>query len=119
MLLPERQTVASLADDALAGPYHARLGLTLSAVGMHDEASADADRARECAARAGDAVTLGRAQEGLADARQAVALLERTDEPLALGQACRMLGANHFLLGEFTAALQAQAQDGVPHGAHG
>jgi tetratricopeptide (TPR) repeat protein len=48
----------------------------------------------------------GRAQDGIAHGRQAIALLERLDEPWWLGQALFVLAWNLLHVGEFVAALQ-------------
>ena len=83
-----------------------------------------ARRALEEAARAGDVVTMGKAsyslsrehyvlgrpREGIAEGRQAVALLERSDERGWLGQALGVLAFHLLHIGDFVPALDALAR---------
>jgi tetratricopeptide (TPR) repeat protein len=53
---------------------------------------------------------LGQPRQGLAHGQQAIALLERTSERLALGMAYVYTSINHTLMGDFGAALDAVAR---------
>ena len=100
-LSPLSELVECLDDPSVGGAYHARLALTHSNVGAHDEARRSAHRAIDAAMRSGEDVTRGqahyvlsiegfsggRAVDGLADGRRAVELLERTGERRWAGQA--------------------------------
>jgi DNA-binding SARP family transcriptional activator/tetratricopeptide (TPR) repeat protein len=132
LLAPLEERVERLADARLSGPYFFRLGLTENYLGDNEEAGRRARRAIEEAARCGDRVTEGRANyvlalsehyrglplEGLEHARRAVFLLEG-GQAAWIGLARWVLGLHHYVLGEFDAALQAQAEVEALGEAHG
>ena len=117
MLGRQRERVDRLDRAELAGQYHFRVGLTQTYLGEQTHAAASALAALDHARRAGDTVTMGRAQyllalksywkgelrEGVECAREAVALLDGSDERHFLGLAYWVLGLNHHLAGEFEA----------------
>jgi tetratricopeptide (TPR) repeat protein len=124
LLRPHQDTVETIGDPVLSGPFYVRLALTASMDGLHDDARRLAERARAEGERATDVVTMGRAHYVLAatafstgpagecveQARRAIALLETTPERVALGRAWWLRALGHFLLGEFAAALDANAR---------
>jgi DNA-binding SARP family transcriptional activator len=121
LLLRQESLVQSLREPALSGVYHFWLAYTFSNLGDHGSAAAHAQRALEDAARSGDEVTMGKANyalafqsyivgrlfEAIAHSRQAVALLERADEPWWLGHALWVLGVNLNQVGDYAPALEA------------
>jgi DNA-binding SARP family transcriptional activator len=120
LLLRYESLVGSLGQPGLNGTYHFWLAYTYGNLGDTPEAIAHAQRALEEAARDGDDVTMGRAsyvlsresymlgrpREGIAQGRQAVALLERSDERWWLGETLRLLALNLLHLGDFMPALE-------------
>jgi DNA-binding NtrC family response regulator/tetratricopeptide (TPR) repeat protein len=129
LLLCQRERVERVQDPRLAGPYYFRLGLTYSYLGAQQQAAQHAERALAEAQRCGDEATMGKAhyvlalqawwsgqpRPGVEHGRQAVALLERIQkrhwlEQHWLGLAYWVLGMNHYCLGEFAVALQAEAR---------
>ncbi len=120
LLLRHESLVGRLGQPGLSGTYHFWLAYTYGNLGDYPTAIAHAQRALEDAARAGDSVTMGRAsyelcresymigrpREGIAQGRQAVALLERSDERWWLGEALRLLALNLLHIGDFVAALE-------------
>ena len=124
-LLDEHESRAERIGDASVAGLHAFWrAYTHGNLGDVEHAMASARRALEEAARAGDAATMGKASfvlsrecymrarplEGITHGRQAVALLERTDEAWWLGQAHRALAMNLVHIGDFDEALIALEQ---------
>jgi transcriptional regulator with AAA-type ATPase domain/tetratricopeptide (TPR) repeat protein len=124
LLFAQRARVERLDDPWLAGPYHFWLGYTQSHLGDHAESDRSARQASEQAGRCGDHATLGKAcyvlaragfwsgrlREGVEHGRQAVTLLEKTDERWWLGAAHWGVAFSYGFMGEFTAALEAAAR---------
>ena len=118
LLLEHEALVDRLQDAPLSGRYHFWLAYTYGNLG-DPRAHRHAQRALEEAARAGDELTMGKAsyalaresymlgrpREGIAQGRQAVALLERSDEPWWLAQALGVLGIHLLHIGDFLPAL--------------
>ena len=121
LLVQRERLVASLRDPGLGGSYYFWLAHTHGNLGDIALAQQHAKRALEEAARGGDQTTMGqaccalsresymagRALEGIAHGRQAVALLERSPERWWLGQALWALALNLLHVGDFTTALEA------------
>jgi DNA-binding SARP family transcriptional activator len=121
LLAGESALIARLGDPALSAPYHFWTAHALSVLGEPEAAAASARRALEDAARAGDEITmgrangvlarelyvLGRAREGIAHARQSTALLDRTDDQWWLAQGYHGLSLNLLHLGDCGPALEA------------
>jgi DNA-binding SARP family transcriptional activator len=120
LLLRHDGVVGRLGHPALSGAYHFWLAYNYGNLGDSASAIAHAQRALEEAARGGDDVTMGRAsfvlsresymlgrpREGIAQGRQALALLERSDERWWLGETLRLLALNLLHLGDFAPALE-------------
>ncbi len=126
LLLPERERAERGDDPTLTSAYFFRLGLTYSYLGEPGEASAWAGRAlaeaergqadmaagRACYVLALAAYYTGASPDGVTHARRAIAHLERgrsRAELSWLGQSQWVLGLHLFVLGEFDAALDAEA----------
>jgi DNA-binding SARP family transcriptional activator len=121
LLLRHEPLVTQLGDPALSGPFHFWLAYMYGNLGDGATALTRAQRALEEAARAGDVETMGKAsyalsrehymlgrpREGIAEGRQAVALLERGEEHEWLGQALRILSLHQLHIGDFVPALEA------------
>lgn len=121
LLVEHEPLVAGLGESAFSGPYHFWVAHTHANLGHSESAMLHGRRALEEAARCGDEVTMGQAShalaremymlgkplEGITHGRQAVALLERGDEPWWLGQALSMLAWNLVHIGDFAPALDA------------
>jgi tetratricopeptide (TPR) repeat protein len=121
LLMRHRALVHHIDDPALEGPFYFWLALTLSMVGQHAEATADAERALAAARRGHDRVTQGRAcavlalvafwsgvpLNGAEHARQAVDHLSATTDQEWLFYAHFYLAANCIQLGEFETAVEA------------
>ncbi|MFQ5946688.1 MAG: tetratricopeptide repeat protein, partial [Anaerolineae bacterium] len=126
-LLEHQERLERLADPSLAGPYFFRLGLTYTFLGNREETTRCAQRALQEAMRCGDKVTMGRAhrvlamegwcsgqlEEGAVHGRQAVSLLERTEERLWLGEANWALAWDYYWMGDFERALETAARVGA------
>ena len=127
-LLGEQQAlIERLGDAALSASYHFWTAHALSIGGHPADATASARRALEDAARAGDEITmgranavlaretyvLGRAREGIAYARQGTTMLDRTDDRWWQGQAYLALALNLLHLGDCAPALDAVERMGV------
>ena len=124
LLLRERERVERLHDPTVTGPYHFWLGRTYSVVGDHERAAESAQRALAEATRCGDSGTMGKAyyalgyedywsgqaRAGVELGRQAVSLLDKTEERLWLGLAHWVVAINYTHLGEYEAALEAAAR---------
>jgi DNA-binding NtrC family response regulator/tetratricopeptide (TPR) repeat protein len=124
LLLLHQASLESLGDPRLAGPYHFLLGRSYLFLGEQRQAThhlglglVEAMRCDDHATRGRihyvlaqyDAMS-GRPRDGLEHGRRAVALLERAGGTWWIGPAHWAVGLNHVLLGEFDAALAAQAQ---------
>ena len=124
LLLQQQEPLERLGDPSLAGRYYFWLGLTYSVTGDHKMAAQNVERALAEAKQCGDTATMGRAHcelaresfwsgrplQGLDHGRNAVALLEPTEERGWLGMAHWVVGINYGLLGDFEPALHALAQ---------
>jgi tetratricopeptide (TPR) repeat protein len=122
LLLRHEGLVGRLGQPALSGAYHFWLAHTYGNLGDGSSAIAHARRALEDAARGGDDVIMGmasqalareqyimgRPREAIAHGRQAVALLERSQERWWLGEALRTLALNLLHLGDFAPALEIE-----------
>ena len=111
--------VDRMEDPALAGPFYFWLAHTYSYLGDQEAAAGNARLAIAAARRCGDAVTEGKAwyvlcrdafwsgrfSEGIEFGREALALLERSDEPWWQGQAYWVAGFHHYVLGQFEEAF--------------
>jgi tetratricopeptide (TPR) repeat protein len=120
LLLQHEDLVTGLRQPRLSGIFHFWLAYLYGNLGNASAGLAHARQALEEAARAGDNVIMGRAsyalaregymmgtaREGIAHARNAVALLEGTEERWWLGQALGMLGLLLFHFGDFGPALE-------------
>jgi tetratricopeptide (TPR) repeat protein len=120
LLLAHEATAARVHDPSLSGAFHFWLAYALGNLGAVD-AYAHAKRGLEEAARCGDEVVMGRASfalareaymmgralEGIAHARQSVALLERHHDTWWLGQAVYILSLNLLHIGDFGSVLEA------------
>jgi DNA-binding SARP family transcriptional activator len=123
-LLVEEARLAALKDPALTGPWAFWVAFMCTRLNEHDRAVDYARQALEHAGRCGDAVTAGNAysmlsveaywagqgREAIAYGRQGVALLEAAGERWWLGMAQFYLGLCHLHLGDFEAALDAEAR---------
>src|SRR5215468_2929705 len=123
LLLPQREPLARLQDAALAGHYHFLLGRTDSFLADHERSAERAQQAIREADRCGDATTKGKAfcllgqdgplsgkaLEGIAHGRQAVELLEGTEERWWLGHAHWVVALNYLQIGSYPPALEALA----------
>ena len=124
LLLEEQARLERYDNPAVSGPYlfwlahmYSRLGNPNRAVQYARQAVAEG---RQCGDKAtmGQAYTVltleghwsGQAEKGIKDGRQAIALLEETPEQYWLGMAYCFLGFNYILTGDFTLALEAEAQ---------
>jgi DNA-binding NtrC family response regulator/tetratricopeptide (TPR) repeat protein len=124
LLLPQREPLARLQDADLAGHYYFLLGRTYSFLADVERAAQNAQRAIAEADRCGDATTKGKAYcllaqdgplagqalEGIAQGRQAVELLEGTEERWWLGHAHWVVALNYLQIGSIGPALEALGQ---------
>ncbi len=120
LLLEHEAVVLGLRDPQLTGVHYFWLAYAHGNLGESEAAYRHAKRALEEAARSGDEITMGKAsyelaretyvigpqREGIAHGRQAVALLERTDERWWLGQALWTLALLLLHVGDFGPALE-------------
>jgi len=121
LLAEQRALIERLGDPALSAPYYFWTAHAVSILGDPITAMDSARRALEDAARSGDEITmgranavlaretyvLGRAREGIAQARQATAMLDRSDDHWWLAQAYHALSLNQLHLGDWAPALEA------------
>jgi class 3 adenylate cyclase/tetratricopeptide (TPR) repeat protein len=124
LLLREQERLERFQDPTLAGPYYFWLGHMSTRLGDSERAVHNAQRAVEEGQRCGDRATMGKAytvltlegywpgqcEQGIAHGRQAIALLEGTQEPYWLGMAYCFLGYNYMGVSRFALALEAEAQ---------
>jgi class 3 adenylate cyclase/tetratricopeptide (TPR) repeat protein len=123
-LLREQERLERCQDPVLAGPYYFWLGHMYTRLGDTERAVHNAHRAVEEGQRCGDRATMGKAytvltlegywpgqcEQGIVYGRQAIALLEGTQEPYWLGMAYCFLGYNYMGASRFALALEAEAQ---------
>lgn len=116
-----RERVDRLDRPDLAGPYHFRVGLTHTYLNEQARAGESGLAALEHARRAGDTTTMGRAhyllalkdywvgepRDGVVHAREAVRLLDGSEDRHFFGLAYWILGLNHLVVGAFEPALTA------------
>jgi DNA-binding SARP family transcriptional activator len=118
LLLPERERVDAAGSERIAAAYYFRLGSTLTYLGDHARAVENAKRALAEATSCADGAMMGKAHfllalasfwtnpaAGVRHGREAVKLLENTDERWWLGQACWVLGLNLAYAGRFAEGL--------------
>ncbi len=124
LLLRHQEPLAALDDPDLAGRFHFWLAHMYSRLGKQDLAASNAHRAIEKATRAGDDATLGKAHgllaleghwagrpaEGVEHGREAVALLEKTNQQWWLGMAHFYVAVNHLTVGRFDDVMRATAR---------
>jgi class 3 adenylate cyclase/tetratricopeptide (TPR) repeat protein len=111
--------VERLDDPALSGPFYFWLAHTYSYLGDQEAAASDARRSIDAARRCGDTATEGKAwyvlcrdafwsgrfSEGIEHGREALALLEQSNDPWWQGQAYWVTGFHHYVLGQFEEAF--------------
>jgi tetratricopeptide (TPR) repeat protein len=119
IFLVHRDVVDRMDEPALAGPFYFWLAHTYSYLGDQEKAASNALSAIEAARRCGDAATEGKAwyvlcrdafwsgrfSEGIEHGRQALALMEKSDDPWWQGQAYWVAGFHHYVLGQFDEAF--------------
>ena len=125
LLSAHRGRLERLQEPALSGQYYFWLGFAHAWLGHRDEAAEGLQRGLEDATRAGDEAVMGKIHRALATeyvysgrtlddaiahARQAAALLERTDDRLWLSQALFTLSYCCIFAGDFDSALEAAAR---------
>jgi tetratricopeptide (TPR) repeat protein len=120
LLLQEQERLERLQDPSFTGLYYFWLGHTYGLLGDEERAMQNLRRALEETERCGDQVTLGKVYyvmaleephvQAVEHGRQAVALLERTEERDWLGMAYWVVGVNSLQMGEFEPALEAAAR---------
>jgi DNA-binding SARP family transcriptional activator len=127
LLLAQHDRVEALDNPSLSSQYQLLLAHVYAFLGDRDRAAESARLALAFADRAEDPATMGKAfyvlamegwwagdpEQGIADGRRAIALLGPTPERWWLGQAHFAVAANHVLLGEFDAALEAAREAAV------
>jgi class 3 adenylate cyclase/tetratricopeptide (TPR) repeat protein len=120
LFLQHRDLLERLGDPALAGPFHFWLAHTYSYLGDQEQAASNARLSIAAARQCGDVATEGKAwyvlcrdafwsgrfSEGIEHGREALALLEQSDEPWWQGQAYWVAGFHHYVLGQFEAAFE-------------
>ena len=121
-LLKDQDRVERLNDPSLAGLYYFWLGFAHAYLGHRAEAGHNLHRGLEEATRAGDEAVMGRVHRALASeylfsgrpldeavdhGRQAVSLLERTEDSFWLSQALYALSFCCIFAGDFESALEA------------
>jgi DNA-binding SARP family transcriptional activator len=120
LLLGHESLVASLGQPTLSGTLHFWLAYIYGNLSDSVAAIGHARRALEEAARGGDDVTMGKAsyalsresymtgnpRDGITQGRQAVALLERSEERSWLGSALGILAFHLLHVGDFEPALE-------------
>jgi tetratricopeptide (TPR) repeat protein len=124
-LIQQQERLERLGDPALAGPYYFWLGYAHSWLGHRAEAARSLDRSLVEATRSGDGALMGRVHralavectyagrpldEAVAHGRQAVSLLEPTDDRFWLGQALYALCYCHYYAGDLDAVIEVAAR---------
>ena len=122
LLLRHRERVERLGDPSLAGQYYFWLGWAHAWLGHRAEAFQNLSRGLEEATRSGDEALMGRVHralalewtysgrpmdEAVAHARQAVSLLELTQDRLWFSQALFALSYCCYYTGDFDSAIEA------------
>ena len=122
LLLHHRNRLERLQEPSLAGQYYFWLGFAHAWLGHRVEAAEALGRSLEEAMRSGDEALMGRVHralavecvysgrpldEAVAHGRQAVSLLERTEDRFWLSQALYALSYSCYYSGDFEAALEA------------
>src|SRR5207244_81737 len=124
LLVEHEPVVLGLRDPQLTGVHYFWLAYAHGNLGDSETAYRHAKRSLEEAARSGDEITMGKASyalaretyvigrpgEGIAHGRQAIGLLERTDERWWLGQALWTLALLLMHVGDFAPALELTAR---------
>jgi class 3 adenylate cyclase/tetratricopeptide (TPR) repeat protein len=125
LLLRYRESVERLGDPLLAGQYYFWLGWAHAWLGHRAEAAQNLSSSLQEANRSGDEILMGKVHralalewsyagrpldEAVAHARQAVSLLERTEDRLWLSQALYALSYCCYYVGDFDSSLQAAAR---------
>ena len=125
LLLPYRDPLERLAEPSLAGQFYFWLGFAHAWLGHRAEAAEMLERSLEQATRSGDEALMGRVHralavecvysgrvldEAVAHGRQAVLLLERTEDRFWLSQALFALSYSCYFKGDFVGALEAVAR---------
>jgi hypothetical protein len=125
LLLQRRDRLERLGDPALAGQYYFWFGFAHAWLGHRAEAAQSLSRSLQEATQAGDEALMGRVHralalecsysgrpldEAVAHGRQAVSLLERTEDRFWLSQALFALSYSYYYAGEFDLALEAAAR---------
>ena len=121
VLLQQRECLERLQAPTLAGPYYFWLSHTYSYRREAALAAQSAQHAIAAAQQCGDEVTLGKAYymlaregfwmcqypQGVEQGRQAITLLEQTEERWWLGQSYWAVGLNYTFMGECAPAMEA------------
>ncbi|MBI3025454.1 MAG: hypothetical protein HYY66_07255, partial [Candidatus Tectomicrobia bacterium] len=125
LLLPHQERVERLRDPSFTGRYYFWLGWAHAWLGHRAEAAENLSRSLREATRAGDEALMGRVHralcvectysgrpmdEAVAHGRQAVSLLERTEDRFWLSQALFALSYSCYYVGDFDSALDAAAR---------
>jgi class 3 adenylate cyclase/tetratricopeptide (TPR) repeat protein len=125
LLLQQQERVERLGDPSLAGQYYFWLGFAHAWLGHRAEAAETLYRSLEEATRSGDEAIIGRVHralavecvysgrpldEAVAHGRQAVSLLERTEDHFWLSQALFALSYACYYIGDFDSALEVAAR---------
>jgi DNA-binding SARP family transcriptional activator len=124
LLLPLGERLGGLHDPAVRAAYELWLGHAYSNLANRERAARHALQAVEAAAVAGDRITMGKAYcvlgredyfsgrpvDGVAHAREAVAILEGSHERWWLGQALWMVAVNSLPVGNLDRGLEALAR---------
>jgi tetratricopeptide (TPR) repeat protein len=122
LLLQHRDRLERLHDPSLAGQYYFWLGFAHAWLGHRKEAARALGHSLEEATQSGDEALMGRVhralaiecvysgrslEEAVAHGRQAVSLLERTEDRFWLSQALFALSYSCYYSGNFDGALEA------------
>jgi class 3 adenylate cyclase/tetratricopeptide (TPR) repeat protein len=125
LLLQHRERLERLQDPLLAGQYYFWLGFAHAWLGHRAEARESLGRSLEEATRSGDEALMGRVHraltveslysgrpvgEAVAHGRQAVSLLERTEDRFWLSQALFALTYACYYSGDFDSVLEVAAR---------
>ncbi|MBI2154600.1 MAG: AAA family ATPase [Candidatus Rokubacteria bacterium] len=125
LLLRHQERIERLGDPSLAGQYYFWLGWAHAWLGHRAEAAQNLSRSLQEATRSGDEALMGRVHralalewsysgrpmdEAVAHARQAVSLLERTEDRFWFSQALFSLSYCCYYTGDFDSAIEAAAR---------